>query len=136
MLMLLGIGGCRRGVPVIDPTAPASPANGTISGILQGPDGTTAVEGRAVEAINVETGERQTLTTSVNGGFTFKLAPGKYRLSVALLPGETILRDPGVIDLNSSDLDAQRDIVIGTVRRDRQHSRQPTIASGLGSPIA
>jgi hypothetical protein len=136
MLMLIGIGGCRQGVPVIDPTRPGTPADGTISGVLRGPAGTTTIEGREVEAVNVDTGERHSITTSTSGGFTFKLKPGKYRLSVRLLPGESVIKDPGVINLNSSDLDAQRDIIVGTVRLERQHSRQPTVSYGLGAPIA
>lgn len=136
LLMLIGLGGCRQGAPVFDPTRPATEANGTISGILRGPEGTTTIEGREVEAINVDTGERHRITTSINGGFTFKLRPGKYRLSVALLPGESILKEPGVIDLNSSDLDAQRDIVVGTARIQRPHFSSPAASTGLGAPIA
>jgi hypothetical protein len=135
LVLLAGIGGCRQGVPVIDPTA-GPPVDGTISGILRGPEGTSRIEGRLVEAINVTTGERSGVTTGVTGGFTLKVKPGKYRLSVQLQPGETVLKDPGVIDLNSSDLDARRDIVIGTSRIQHQQFRPSAVTYGLGAPIA
>ena len=49
-----------------------------------GPGSQAAIEGRTVEAINVDTGERQRETTSSTGGFTFKLKPGKYRVELTL----------------------------------------------------
>jgi hypothetical protein len=128
---------CRQGVPVIDTTPqPAEMASGTISGTVRGPQGTTGLAGRDVEAINVDTGERVSVRTSTEGGFTVKVKPGKYRLSVNLQSGETIVKDPGVINVNRSDLDAQRDIVIGQSRLERPQHRSSAIPEGLGPPIA
>jgi hypothetical protein len=128
---------CRQGVPVIDTTPqPAALAPGTISGIVRGPDGTSRIAGRTVEAINVDTGERVRVRTSTEGGFTLQVKPGKYRLSVALDPGEAVLQDPGVIDVNRSDLDPHRDIVIGQTRASHPTHPASAIPDGLGPPIA
>src|SRR6266850_3674525 len=80
VLALLFAGGCRRGVPVVDlgPKPPA--ARGTITGIVRGPEGTSPLSGRTVEVINTATGERRTVQTAANGGFTIELPAGKYRL--------------------------------------------------------
>jgi Carboxypeptidase regulatory-like domain len=126
--------GCRRGMPVYDPS-PKMDAPGTISGTVRGPGGTSSIEGRAVEVINVDTGERQRATTSNEGGFTFKVKPGKYRVEVTLLEGESILKEPGVIHVNRSDVDAHAHFVIGRVRALKP--RYPTPADrSLGSPVA
>src|SRR6188472_2083454 len=102
---LLSLAACRPGVPVIDTAPKPANPNGTITGRVSGPEGTTALQGRVVEAINVETGERQRETTSSTGGFTFKLKPGKYRVELTLREGESLAKQPGVIDLNKSDVD-------------------------------
>jgi hypothetical protein len=137
LVALLTIGGCRQGVPVLD-TGPKPPtAEGTISGTVRGPEGTSAVEGRMVQVVNVETGERQRATTSNTGGFTFKVKPGRYRVELTLLDGETIVSQPGVMNVNRSDVDAHADFVIrtgGRVSRPRNPSYR--VDDGLGSPIA
>jgi hypothetical protein len=110
------VAGCRQGMPVVD-TGPRPPqADGTISGTVRGPQGTSAVENRAVEVVNVATGARQRTTTNNAGGFTFKVAPGKYRVTLTLLDGEVIIKQPSVINVNRSDVDAHADFVIGTSR--------------------
>ena len=119
MLVLLGmlsLAACRPGVPVIDTAPRPLEPNGTISGSVRGPEGTSAIEGRVVEVINVATGERNRETTSSTGGFTFKLKPGKYRVEVALLEGESYIKQPGEINLNKSDVDTHADFVIGVVK--------------------
>lgn len=130
------IGACRQGVPVID-TSPGPPeANGTISGTVRGPEGTSSIEGRVVEVVNVETGERQQATTNSAGGFTFKLRPGKYRVEVTLRDGESIIKQPGTIDLNRSDVDAHADFILGSVRVSRPRAPQYRGEDGLGAPVA
>ena len=47
------------------------------------------------------------------GGFSIPVPPGKYRLEVELREGERVLRSPGTIDINKSDLDANLEVVIG-----------------------
>lgn len=109
-------GACRQGKPVIDPTGGMPQAAGTISGTVRGPAGTSAIENRAVEVVNVETGHRQTTLTNNAGGFSFKVAPGKYRVSVRLLDGEVVVKQPDIIHVNRSDVDAFADFVIGSSR--------------------
>lgn len=132
--VLVSIGGCRSGVPVLDTSPKPTQADGTISGTVRGPEGTSAIENREVAVINVDTGERQRATTNPAGGFSFKLKPGKYRVEVALMQGEAIVKKPGVIDLNRSDVDAHADFVISVARVSRP--RFPRADDGLGSPIA
>ena len=83
-IAVLSAGACRQGKPVFDPGPGPARADGTISGTVRGPGGTSPIEGRTVEAINVETGARERAITSNTGGFTFKLKPGKYRVEVVL----------------------------------------------------
>ena len=75
-------------------------------------------------------------TTSSTGVFTFKLQPGKYRVEVMLHDGESLIKQPGVMDLNKSDIDVHADFVVAVVRT--SHPRQPgsLSGSGLGPPIA
>jgi hypothetical protein len=134
--VLLSLFACRPGTPVIDTSPKPLQADGTISGIVRGPEGTTPIEGRTVEVINVETGERQRIATSNTGGFTFKVKPGRYRVELTLREGETLVKKPGVIDVNRSDVDAHADLAIGaaTVARPRYHA--PRADDGLGAAIA
>jgi hypothetical protein len=122
-------------VPVIDTAPRPVEANGTISGTVRGPEGTSPIEGRVVEAINVETGERSRETTSSTGGFTFKLKPGKYRVEVTLLEGESFLKQPGEINLNKSDVDTHADFVVAVKPPTPRYSYTPA-SSFLGPPIA
>ena len=133
---LLSIGACRQGVPVIDTSPAPAEANGTISGTVRGPEGTSSIDGRVVEVVNIDTGDRQRATTNSAGGFTFKLPPGKYRVEVTLRDGESIVKQPGVIQLNKSDVDAHADFVIGSVRVSRPRPSHYRSDDGLGSPLA
>jgi hypothetical protein len=133
---VLSITACRQGVPVLD-TAPLNPdAAGTISGTVRGPEGTSAIDGRSVEVVNVATGERQRATTNSAGGFSFKVRPGKYRVELAVRDGETIVKQPGVINVNKSDVDAHADFVLGSTRLFRPRFQAPRGDDGLGAPIA
>lgn len=125
---------CRRGMPVVDPTGSDPNTPGTISGTVRGPENSSAIEGRIVEVINIDTGERQQTTTSNVGGFTFKVRPGKYRVTVALLQGETLLKQPGVLTVNRSDVDAYADFIIAPSRLHRPRLSSP-INPALGPPI-
>ena len=133
---ILGVGACRRGVPVIDPGDRPPTTDGTISGTVRGPEGTSSIANRDVTVINIDTGERQSATTNSAGGFTFKVKPGKYRVEVGVIAGESILKQPGVMQINRSDVDAHADFIIGSAKGLR--SRRPTGHSdaSLGPPIA
>ena len=112
----LALAACRTGVPVLDANAGPPSVLGTITGKVSGEDGSTAIAGRKVTAVNVETGARETGVTSDTGGFTFKLAPGRYRVEVELLTGETVVRDRGEFKLSKSELQHDLDIRIGSRR--------------------
>jgi hypothetical protein len=133
---LLSLSACRRGIPVIDTSPQLVETPGTISGTVRGSEGTSPVDGRAVEVVNVSTGVRQRTTTNIAGGFTFRLEPGKYRVDLKLRDGETLIKKPGVIDVNRSDIDANVDFVVGAsgVARPRYHA--PRADDGLGSAIS
>jgi Carboxypeptidase regulatory-like domain len=133
--LLVAAYACRPGTPVVDPGPKPPSMDGTISGTVRGPAGTSSIVGRQVEVIDVDTNERQRALTSNTGGFTFKVKPGKYRVEVTLVPGESILKQPGIMDVNKSDVDAHADFVIGTTKVSRP--RSPTNGdSALGAPIA
>jgi hypothetical protein len=132
---LLSLAACHGG-PVIDLSPKPLQADGTISGTVRGPEGTSAIEGRTVEVINVDTGERQRVTTNNAGGFTFKVKPGNYRVELTLQDGETIVKKPDVIHVNRSDVDAHADFVVGVVRVSRPRNHVPRADDGLGAAIA
>lgn len=127
---------CRQGIPVIDTGPRPKQADGTISGTVRGPEGTSPIEGRDVEVVNVETGARQKAVTNAAGGFTFKVPPGKYRVVLTLLTGEVIVKQPSVLTVNRSDVDAHADFVIGAARATPQRWPRLRGDDGLGSPIA
>lgn len=136
LFSVLSIGACRQGVPVLDTAPPNPDAAGTISGTVRGPEGTSPVDGRTVEVVNVDTGERQRATTNNAGGFTFKVRAGKYRVELAVKDGERVVKKPGVINVNRSDVDAHADFVIASSRIARPRFQAPRGDDGLGAPIA
>lgn len=132
---LLTLGACRPGVPVVDTGPRPGEAAGTISGTVRGPERASDIEGRVVEVINVETDERQRATTNAAGGFTFKVKPGKYRVELMLNDGEVLVKQPGVLNVNRSDVDAHADFVIGS-RVSRPRGPAHRLDSGLPAPTA
>jgi hypothetical protein len=134
MLAVMSVASCRRGVPVIDPGERPPTTDGTISGTVRGPEGTTSIVGRQVEVVNVATGERLQAKTNNAGGFTFKVKPGKYRVEVDVIQGESILKRPGIMDINRSDVDAHADFVLGSAKASRRKPSPPV--SLLGQPVA
>ena len=136
MVAWLSISACRQGVPVIDPGSRPAVAAGTISGTVRSAAGGTSIQGRTVEVVNIETGVRDRTTTSNAGGFTFKVLPGRYRVELTLLEGETLVKRPDLIEVNRSDVDAHADFVVGISRVARPRFAAPRTDNGLGSPIA
>lgn len=128
--------GCRQGVPVIDTAPRPQQADGTISGTVRGPEGTSPIDGRTVEVVNLETGARQRTTTNNAGGFTFKVPPGRYQVELTLREGEVIVKRPGVMSVNRSDVDAHADFVLGVARTARPRLPVNRGFAGLGSPSA
>jgi hypothetical protein len=110
VVMLAGIG-CRTGRPLIDFSPDNEQAWGTIAGIVSVVGG-EPLPGRRVVAVRLGASDRYSAVTSATGGFSIPVPPGKYRLEVALAEGEAVVRQPGVIDINESDLDANLQIVV------------------------
>jgi hypothetical protein len=113
VFVLLAAVACRPGRPVFDTSPGDKTARGTIAGIVSAAGG-ERLSGRRVHAVDLGTSQRYSAVTNVAGGFSIPVPPGKYRLELVLLEGETVLRQPGVIDINESDLDANLEIVVGT----------------------
>ena len=132
---LLSLTACRPAVPVVDTSPQPIQSDGTLSGTVRGLEGTSPINRRTVEIVNLDTGERHRTATS-NGAFTFKIKPGKYRVELTLRDGELLLKEPGVINVIRSDMDAHADFVVGAsgVTRPRYHA--PRSDDGLGSPVA
>lgn len=116
------------------PTPPV--ADGTITGIVHGPAGTSGIADRVVTATNIDTGERHQVRTAVNGGFTLTASPGKYRVQVELHPGESLIKSPDVVTLDRGDIDSHIEFVLGTARISRPRGPAYHVDNGLGSPIA
>jgi hypothetical protein len=107
------VAACAARGPVIGGD-PQPEAGGTISGIVRA-SGDSRLSARKVTAVNLVTGERIETSTAANGGYTMKVARGRYRLEVELRNGETLTSAPGEVEISRSDLDASRDFVI-TIR--------------------
>ena len=135
LCLLLVISACRTGVPILDANPGPPEVMGTITGTVSGEDGSTAIAGRKVTAVNLDTSAREISTTSETGGYTFKVPAGRYRVEVELLTGEAVLRDTGEFKLSKSELQHDVDIRIGT-RRVPAASRiyQPPLDTG--APLA
>jgi carboxypeptidase family protein len=133
-VLLFGTG-CRRAVQAVDFRAAAAAPQGTITGIVRGPLGTPPV-GRTVEIVNTATGQRRIVRTGDNGGFTVVVPAGRYRLDVPLRDGETMVKRPGIIDMDKGDTDSSIEFVVGPTRA--SHPRGPAyhVDNGLGSPVA
>jgi len=110
-VMAVGLGGCRTGVPVLDPGEKPVSQAGTIAGHVRS-SGDAAVVSRVVRAVSVSTGEKFETTTNNAGTYTLKVPPGRYRLEVELRQGERLTKQPGETQINPSDLDPDRDFVI------------------------
>ena len=112
VLLMLGSGcAARHGGPVLGgSTTPER--TGTVSGTVRTATG-SPMGGRRVSAINMATEAHYDATTADSGGYTIKVPAGKYRLEVELLGGDVIATQPAQTNVNVSDLDAQRDFVIG-----------------------
>jgi hypothetical protein len=105
--------GCRSGQPLLVSEHGNMSTPGTIGGFLSVVGG-DRLPGRQVSAVHVTTKQRYSAITSVTGGFSLKVPPGEYRLEVDLRDGERIVKDPGVVHINKSDLDANLEIVVGS----------------------
>jgi hypothetical protein len=102
---------CRPGQPLVDTEPGKNRTPGTIAGNVR----TTAgdpLPGREVRAVDAATGRKYSAVTGVTGGYSIKVPPGKYRVEVDLREQEAVAQEPGIIDINQSDLDTDLDIII------------------------
>jgi len=113
VLVLLAGPACRLGQPVLVSASGDKTTPGTIGGIVSTVKGDRLAE-RGVRAVQVGTSQRFSAVTNVTGGFSIKVPPGDYHLEVDLLPGEKVVREPGNVHINKSDLDANLEIVVGS----------------------
>jgi hypothetical protein len=113
VLVLLGGAACRSGQPLLVSASGDKTTPGTIGGIVSAVGG-ERLAGRGVHAVQVGTSQRFSAVTNVTGGFSIKVPPGEYRLEVDLRPGEKVVRDPGLVRIHKSDLDANLEIVVGS----------------------
>jgi hypothetical protein len=111
--VLLAACSASRG-PVLGRGEHTPAAGGTISGIVRALEGDTPLSARKVTAIHIETGQRIEASTTINGGYTMKVVPGRYRLEVELRRGEMLATAPDEVQISPSDLDASRNFVIRT----------------------
>jgi hypothetical protein len=111
VMVLAAASACRSGAVVERAGNPS--ARGTIAGTVRGPEGVAPVEGRLVEAVEVQSGLRYGTTTNPAGGFSLMVPPGRYRLEVALTSAESIVKEPGVITVEPSGLADEKNVVLG-----------------------
>jgi hypothetical protein len=115
LLAALSAAACRPGTPIVNTDPMKATTPGTIAGSVRSTAG-DPLSNRRVTAVEVKTGQRYTAQTGVTGGYSIKVPPAHYRLEVELREGETIVKQPGDIDINSSDLDPDMDIVVRVVQ--------------------
>ena len=112
-LALLAGPACRSGQPLLVSAMGDKTTPGTIGGFVSAVGG-DRLAGRGVHAVHVVTSQKYSAVTNVTGGFSIKVPPGEYRLELDLREGEKIVRQPGIIHINKSDLDANLEIVVGS----------------------
>lgn len=127
---------CRRGVPVIDPGPKPPETDGTISGRVLGVDDSARLVNRRVTIVSLDNGMKLTTSTSSTGGFTMKVPPGHYRVEVALRADERLVKAPGVVSINPSDVDANLEFVIAVGAAQHRPADSLRDEDGLGGPIA
>jgi hypothetical protein len=125
---------CRSAVSH-GPVGQGTAVLGTLSGVVRAPEGSSSINGRAVEVINIDTDERHRITTGNSGEFTIKVKPGKYRVEVRLRQGESLIKQPGVMHVTRTEADTRADIVIESVRVARPRRMTTPVDPALGSPI-
>jgi hypothetical protein len=113
LLVLMAVSACRMWQPVGVSSSGNMSTPGTIGGIVSTVGG-DRLAGREVRAVHIGATDKYSAVTNVTGGFTIKVPPGEYHLEVDLNEGEKIVRSPGTVHINKSDLDANLEIVVGS----------------------
>jgi hypothetical protein len=113
ILIAMAAAGCAAAHgPVLDTGEKPAGVGGTIAGIVRVAGSNQPLSGRKVTAIHATTGARYEASTATNGGYTMKVPIGRYRLEVELRAGESLAEQPSETEINTSDLDADRDFVV------------------------
>ena len=133
--MLLSGVGCRRVPPAVDVDARPAPS-ATVTGVVRMTESSSAAAGRTVEIVNTATGERRIVRTTDNGGFALVVPAGRYRLDVTLRDGETIVKRPGILEMESGVVGSPIEFVLGPARVVHPRSPAYRVDNGLGSPVA
>jgi hypothetical protein len=137
--LLAFAGGCHSSAPVLDVGAKPPDAKGTLYGTVRSPGDVAGLAGRSVDVINTETNAHQTVQTSQSGAFTIELPAGKYRLELALQPGETLTKHPDMVELGHGKIDSHIEFVVNRggdpVHVSHPHGPAYRLDNGLGSPI-
>jgi hypothetical protein len=113
IVLLTALPACRLGQPVGVTAMGDKNTPGTIGGIVSTVTG-GRIDDRQVTAVELASARRYSAFTNVTGGFSIKVPPGDYRLLVDLRAGEKVVKEPGTVHINKSDLDANLEIVIGS----------------------
>ena len=129
LCVALALAACRTGVPVLDANPGPASVMGTITGNVSGEDGRTPIAGRRITAVNLETGERISTTTSETGGYTLKVAPARYRIDVQLEAGEVLVKQEDPFTVSRSELQHDVDLRIGMRRSGAGRIYQPPLPS-------
>ncbi len=111
VVLLAAAVGCHHGA-IVDTSPKPQGVGGTIAGTVTAGNGSVAVSGRTVTAIDDTTGAHIVASTASNGGYSMKVPPGKYHLELELRPGETLESRPAATEVNTGDLDPRRDFII------------------------
>jgi hypothetical protein len=104
---------CAPACRTLGPAEVNEDTRGTLAGVVRGPEGIAPVKGRLVEAVEVDTRERLGTRTNAEGGWSLLVPPGRYRIEVTLAPGETVVKDPGVVEVGPSQLVPHADVELG-----------------------
>ena len=115
VIIPLVVSACLARGPVVDTGSKPENVGGTIAGIVRAAGSGQPLSGRKVTAVELSSGRRYSTSTATNGGYTIKVPTGRYRLELELREGEGLAEQPADTDINTSDLDADRDFVV-TVR--------------------
>ena len=118
-VLMAGTYACGRGATVLETTPRQSIGDGTVTGIVTGPDGKSPLVDGPVEAINVANSSRVSARTNPAGGYTLKLPPGKYTIAPQLFPGETLAKQPPPMDIEVGEIETSVDFSVNGAARSR-----------------
>lgn len=119
LVMAAALAACAPRGPILDTGSKPEDVGGTIAGTVREAGSKQPLSGRRVTVTDVNTGARFETSTAASGGYTIKVPRGTYRLAVDLREGETLAEQPDDTQVNTSDLDPDRNFVI-TVRPPRR----------------